>query len=129
MRLALAGGGVAALSALATVIVLPPNTGATQPAVQQPVDPSQLAAAQLSDTPSVSAPIIYIQLAPGQTAPPGAMVIGPSGSGAAAVAGGGGIGTTATPQPVAATPTPTPTPKPVPKPTPIKTTQSGKVKK
>jgi hypothetical protein len=124
MRLALAGGGVAALSALAAVIVLPPNMGATQPAAQQPVDPSQLAAAQLSDTPSASAPIIYIQLAPGQTAPPGAMVIGPSGSAAPAASG-----TTATSQPVAATPTPTPTPKPVPKPTPIKTTQSGRVKK
>jgi hypothetical protein len=132
MRLALVGGGVAALSALATAIVLPPNNGAAQPAAQQTVDPSQLAAAQLSDTPSSSAPIVYIQLAPGQTAPPGATVIGPSGSAGSVgspVAGGGG-GTAATPNPVVVKPTPPPAPiaTPVPKPKPIATTQSGKVK-
>ena len=138
MRLALAGGGVAALSALATAIVLPPNYGAAQPAAQQTADPSQLAAAQLTGTPSSSAPIVYIQLAPGQTAPPGAMVIGPSGStgpsgpiGSPVAGGGGGGGTAATPIPVAVKPTPPPAPiaTPVPTPKPIATTQSGKVKK
>jgi hypothetical protein len=136
MRLALVGGGVAALSALATAIVLPPNNGSAQPAAQQTVDPSQLAAAQLSDTPLSSAPIVYIQLAPGQTAPPGAIVIGPSGSAGSAgssgsAAAGGGGTTAATPNPVVAQPTPRPTPTatPVPKPAPIATAQSGKVKK
>jgi hypothetical protein len=127
MRLALGAGGVAALSALAAAIVLPPQY---QAAVQQqqPADPNQQAAGQLSTDPSPTPrPVLYIQLAPGQTAPPGATVIDASG-----VPGAGtGGGTTTGKQPVVtqgqkAVPTAKPTPKKTP--APIKTTQSGKVK-
>ena len=88
MRFALGAAGLAAFSALAAAIVMPPRPAVLQPAaVQQPVQ--------------------YIQLQPGQTAPPGAKVIDP-----------------AAPKPVTIVPT---VPAPVQKPVTIKTTQSGKV--
>ena len=79
MRLALGAGGLAALSALATAIVLPPRVVVQVPAG---VPPAQALAPQQIDTPSASGTptqvqraIKYVQLAPGQTAPPGATVI------------------------------------------------------
>jgi hypothetical protein len=120
MRMALGAGGIAAFSALAAAIVLPPQP--PQPAqvvvITQPqpqvTDPGP------SSTPlQVVRPIQYVQLLPGQTAPPGATVIGAS-----------------APTPVAVVVTvPAPAPKAAPPkvkvaaPTPIiiKTTQSGKV--
>ena len=95
LRLALAGGGVAVLSALLAAIAAPMgDTALTDGANAQ-----EIAAADQ--------PIRYIQLAPGQTAPPGATVI----DGAA-------------PAPTTiVTRVPAPTPRPI----RIRTTQSGKV--
>jgi hypothetical protein len=134
MRLALAAGGVAALSALATAIVLPPQFNVLQPQSQL-IDAGQQAADQLSTDPSQAQPsILYIQLAPGQTAPPGAVVIDASGAPAPSSqtttgtgSGGGGAGAAQSPAQATAAPTLKPTPRPTPK--PIQTTQSGKVKK
>ena len=70
MRLALIGGGVAALSALATVIVLPPQSITTTS-----VDAGQQAADPMATAITVSRQIRYVQLAPGETAPPGSKVI------------------------------------------------------
>jgi hypothetical protein len=67
-RLALTGGGLAAMSALITAIVLPP-TAAT---------PASAGAAVATATPSTVAvprPVRYVQLLPGQSAPPGTTVI------------------------------------------------------
>lgn len=120
MRMALGAGGVAAFSALAAAIVLPPQPA--QPAQVVIITPSQ---PQVTDPgPSANSlqvvrPIQYVQLLPGQTAPPGATVIGAS-----------------APTPVTMVVTvPAPAPKAAPPnvkvaaPTPIiiKTTQSGKV--
>ena len=98
MRIALGAAGLAAFSALVGAIVLPPRP-AVYPAtyVQQQAAPAGGAG---------QGPIQYIQLQPGQTAPPGAVVIDPTAqpvSGAAAV------------------------PAPALKPIIIRTTQSGKV--
>ena len=60
MRLVLGASGLAALSALVTGIVLPPNTGSAYTG---------------STTVQVQNPVQYVQLKPGQTAPPGATVI------------------------------------------------------
>ncbi|HEX7490306.1 MAG TPA: hypothetical protein VF337_01215 [Candidatus Limnocylindrales bacterium] len=140
MRLALGATGIAAMSALATAIVLPPQLNVFAAPNQQQVNPGQQATDQLSPDPAqAQASVIYIQLQPGQTAPAGAMVIDasstPASSSVATKASGGGTGAgtgtgtvTKTAPPVAqvtAQPTPVPTPKPTP--TPIKTTQSGKV--
>ncbi len=153
MRLALGAGGLAALSALATAIVLPPRTvtQAVVVALQQPTD-----AASATDVPSNAPlasdrPVRYVQLLPGQTAPPGASVIpAPTPTPGTmvvtvpapgqkqpptihrrsnrrrtpgAAAGSAGNAGSAAPAPVA------PAPPPPPKPTPVivKTTQSGKV--
>ena len=77
MRMALGAGGLAALSALATAIVLPPRTvtQAVVVALEQPTD-----TASATDVPSGAPlasdrPVRYVQLLPGQTAPPGASVI------------------------------------------------------
>jgi hypothetical protein len=141
MRMALGAGGIAALSALATAIVLPPQFNVLQPQSQQ-VDPGQQVANQLSTDPSQAQPsILYIQLAPGQTAPPGAVVIDASGApapssrtttgtgsgGGGGTGSGSGAGVAQPPAQATAAPTPKPTPRPTPK--PIQTTQSGKVKK
>ena len=138
MRAALGLGGIAAFSAIAAGIVSPPRPEA----VVLPVPAAQ--AADLSTVAATDAPtdqpsaaptqaIRYVQLLPGQTAPPGATVIpaaaatpviklpGPKAASGGGTSGGtsGGGGAVATPKPTA---------KPVPKPTPIiiKTTQSGK---
>jgi hypothetical protein len=83
MRVALGFGGIAALSALSAAIVLPPRPVTSAPvAADQPASAfgdtgSQAASssAPLPATPQTSPNILYIQLAPGQTAPPGAKVI------------------------------------------------------
>jgi len=112
MRLALSAGGLAAMSALAAAIVLPPRP-ATQAsgAVQQPaatVDPLANPTAV-----QVQRPIQYVRLLPGQTAPPGATVIDPS-----------------EPTPITMTvtvPAPTAQAPAAQKPAVIRTTASGKV--
>jgi hypothetical protein len=102
MRLALGAAGLASLSALVAAIVLPPR-----PVVLPPAD-LQGAANSTSVAPTtVQQPIQYVQLQPGQTAPPGAKVVDP-----------------AAPQPITVVTTAAPV---VQKPVIIKTTQSGKV--
>jgi hypothetical protein len=113
MRIALGAGGIAAFSALAAAIVLPPRPAVlpTTPYLQQPVTnlPGTVVATQ--------APILYLQLQPGQTAPPGAKVISSSPAAAAPAAAA----------PVAA-PAAARVAAPVaPKPIIVKTTQSGTV--
>ena len=74
MRMALGAGGIAALSALAAAIVLPPRPAAPVAAPQG--QQTQALDLQPSPTPiQLVRPIIYVQLSPGQTAPPGATVI------------------------------------------------------
>jgi len=140
MRVALAFGGIAALSALSAVIVLPPRPVTSAPvAADQPASASSAAGGQgaTSAVPSPATPqnsptILYIQLAPGQTAPPGATVIDAT---AAPKVGGvvsGPAPVAKQPATVQAAPTraaaiPVAPPKPAPTPIVIKTTQSGKV--
>jgi hypothetical protein len=131
MRAALGAGGLAALSALAAAIVAPPQPQTVvlpAPAVVLPDQGAEQAsaatqAAEPSATPATAErQIQYVQLQPGQVAPPGATVIPATAPTpitvvvSVPVTGGGGGRTSATP-------------KPAPKPTPIiiKTTQSGKV--
>jgi hypothetical protein len=100
MRIALGTGFLAILSAIASAIVAPP-----QPTVARPADP---AVANVGAAPAaVVRPVAYVQLQPGQTAPPGATVID------------------------AAAPTPitvvTVVPAPAQKAVVVRTTQSGKV--
>ncbi len=109
MRLALGAGGLAALSALAAAIVLPPR-----PATQTMIVVQQAAVVPTTSPGlgQVRRPVQYVQLAPGETAPPGATVID---------------GSAPTPVTVVV-PVPTPAPQaPAQKPVIIKTTQSGKV--
>jgi hypothetical protein len=127
MRVALGAGGLAAMSAIVAAIVAPPRPDAVVlPAPAVAADPNGQVVSDPGAIPTpaqVQRQIQYVQLQPGQTAPPGATVIPataptpitvvvsvPGGGG-----GGGGGNTTAA--------------KPAPKPTPIiiKTTQSGKV--
>lgn len=105
MRLVLVASGLAALSALVAGIVLPPKPAAlaADPAPQGAADPGSATTLQ------VQRPVQYIQLAPGQTAPPGAKVID-----------------AAAPKPVTVVTT---VPAPARKPIVVKTTQSGKVVK
>ena len=101
MRIALGAAGLAAFSALVAAIVLPPR-----PVVFPAAYAQQAAPAGAGTLINGQRPIQYIQLQPGQTAPPGAKVIDPSAqpiTGAAAV------------------------PPPAQKPVIIKTNQSGKV--
>jgi hypothetical protein len=150
MRVALGFGGVAALSALTAAIVLPPRPVTSAPVVlDQPASASGDPAATPDTSSGATAsqrPILYVQLAPGQTAPPGATVIDaptPTPGTASAVkapaagtkqASGVQPPVAVAPVPVApvpvapvqATPVPAP-PKPAPTPIVIKTTQSGKV--
>lgn len=105
MRMALGAGGLAALSALAAAIVIPPS-----PNIQATVD-AQQAATDPPGTPIVvQKPIQYVQLLPGQTAPPGATVID-----------------AAAPTPMTVVVNITPAPQKAQKPRVIRTTQSGKV--
>jgi hypothetical protein len=97
MRIALGTGFLAVMSAILSAIVAPP-----QPVVGEPV-----AGAMPASTPATQVQqIVYVQLKPGETAPPGARVID------------------------AAAPTPitvvTVLPGAVQKPVVVKTTQSGK---
>ncbi len=103
MRFALVAGGIATLSALAAAIVLPPR-----PSPQQG---SQVAGPGPTGTPiQVQRPIQYVQLAPGQTAPPGATVID-----------------AAAPTPLTVVVTIPPQAAAAPTPVVIRTTQSGRV--
>jgi hypothetical protein len=117
VRLAFGLGGVAALSALAAAIVLPPRLQVVAVApTEATVPPTQFP----TDTPRPSPTVRYIQLAPGETPPPGATVIpAPISSVATLVAvvrpAPNG---TSVPRPAATIP---------PAPTPVKTTQSGKI--
>ncbi len=143
MRAALGLGGIAAMSAIAAGIVSPPRPEAivlAAPTLVAPGATDQQAAIPTADpaaavaggdpTASATRQIIYVQLQPGQTAPPGATVIsasaGPSvaiqlnGGGAKPASGGGQVAATAKPAPPAP-------PKSAPTPIIIKTTQSGKV--
>jgi hypothetical protein len=99
MRIAIGGAGIAAFSALASAIVMPPSAAVYSPAyAQQPVGgPGTVVGGQ--------APVLYVQLKPGETAPPGAKVVNSSPGAIVAAA------------PVA----------PAPKPIIIRTTQSGRV--
>jgi hypothetical protein len=101
MRVALGTAGLAAFSALATAIVLPPR-----PVVQAPAVYGQQAVPGGPGSVTRQAPIQYVQLQAGQTAPPGATVIDSSAQPAAGAA---------------AAPAPALTP------IIIRTTQSGKV--
>lgn len=102
MRLVLGAGGLAAFSALITAIVAPPRPVVLTAdiAPQAVTDPG-------ATTAQVQRPVQYIQLAPGQTAPPGATVIDAT-----------------APQPVTVV---TKVAAPKQKPIVIRTTQSGKV--
>jgi outer membrane biosynthesis protein TonB len=135
MRLAIGAGGLAAFSALATAIVLPPR-----PAYQAPVAVLQQSADAGSPAGS-GRPVLYVQLLPGQTAPPGASVIPAtvptSGTLVVTVPAPGKkpaaqnpppkqVAQQPAPQPVAQA-TPAPKPKPAPTPIIVKTTQSGVV--
>jgi len=134
MRVALGFGGVAALSALAAAIVLPPRPVTSAPAaVGQPTAvPSDNSSTTETATPAATRPILYVQLAPGQTAPPGAIVIDAATptAGAAGATGAAGVRppapvTQVAPPKVVAPPVPVV--KPAPTPIIIKTTQSGTV--
>lgn len=106
MRLALGAGGLAAFSAIVTAIVIPPGSFAGVP---QSANQSATGPAASPATVQVQHQIRYIQLQPGQTAPPGAKVIDPT-----------------APKPITVVTT---VPAPAAKPVIIKTTQSGKVVK
>ena len=102
MRLALGAAGLAAFSALAAAIVLPPRA-----VVLPPAGAGNVVSGPAGGSNAVQRPIQYVQLQPGQTAPPGAKVIDP-----------------AAPKPVTIVTT---VAAPAQKPVTIKTTQSGKV--
>jgi hypothetical protein len=110
MRIAFFAGGLAAVSALLTAIVIP-----AKPAVVTTVTNVQQQTVPLTTgTPiSVQQPIQYIQLLPGQTAPPGAIVVDPSGPRPTSV--------------VISVPAPAQKGAAAQKPIIIRTTQSGKV--
>jgi hypothetical protein len=127
MRLALGLGGMAALSALATAIILPPHAPA--PVDIAAVDATDTAAPTATDTAGPTPTVRYVQLAPGETAPPGATVI-PAQTSSAGTLVVTVAGTTAPKKPGITVPKPVATtaPKPVVPPKPVatvKTTQSG----
>jgi len=139
MRVALGFGGIAALSALSAAIVLPPRPVTSAPmAADQPTSTSSDAGSQAATssatspaTSQIPRPILYVQLAPGQTAPPGATVIDATAAPKAGGVASGPAPVAKQPAPVQAAPTqaaavPVAPPKPAPTPIIIKTTQSGK---
>lgn len=139
MRVALGFGGIAALSALSAAIVLPPRPVTSAPmAADQPTSTSSDAGSQAATssatspaTSQIPRPILYVQLAPGQTAPPGATVIDATDAPKAGGVVSGPASVAKQPAPVQAAPTqaaavPVAPPKPAPTPIIIKTTQSGK---
>ena len=67
MRMLLGLTGLAAMSAIATAIVSPPATTDAGTTASQPP-------AQVVPAPSIKHQVRYIQLKPGQTAPPSAVV-------------------------------------------------------
>ena len=112
MRLALGAGGLAAFSALMGAIVAP----ATPPVVATVTTPTDQPTTAAAGTPiAVQRPIQYVQLLPGQTAPPGATVVDPSGPLPTAIV----VNVPAPAQPAAKAPAR--------KTIVVKTTQSGKV--
>jgi len=83
MRIALGAAWLAAASALAAAIVLPPR-----PAVSTPITYGPQAALGAAGTVVAAQPtILYVQLQPGQTPPPGAAVVGSSAQPAATANG------------------------------------------
>ena len=98
LRFALGTGGVAALSALLTAIVVPPSSASPSSPVTVPV-------AQATVT--QQRPVQYVQLAPGQSPPPGAQVIDAK-----------------APKPITIVTT---VPAPAPQTVVVRTTQSGRV--
>jgi len=122
MRLVVGIGGMAALSALATAIFLPPQP--PSPVDAAAVVPMDSPSATSTDTPGASPTVRYVRLAPGESAPPGATVIPASTS-----TGGTLVVSVGTPVPrKAAGPTAAhtaPPAPPKPAPTPVKTKQSG----
>jgi hypothetical protein len=130
MRMALGAGGLAALSAIVTAIVLPPrpttSTAVTThdqaPTTVQPATrTAAVAPTSDSTTIQVRRAIRYVQLQPGQTAPPGAQVIeasAPTPITLVVTVRAPAQPVSAPQQPVAAAPPP---------PAPVTTTQSGKV--
>jgi hypothetical protein len=98
LRFALGTGGVAALSALLTAIVVPPSSASPSSPVTTPAAPA---------TVTQQRPIQYVQLAPGQAAPSGARVIDAK-----------------APKPITIVTT---VPAPAPQTVVVRTTQSGKV--
>lgn len=121
MRLALGAGGLAALSALAAAIVLPPRPATTAPLAQIPQPTNERVTAAPTGTPvQLQRPIRYVQLKPGETAPPGATVIPATAPTPITM-----IVTVPAPAPKqAGAPAPAPAANP---PAPVTTTQSGKV--
>jgi hypothetical protein len=97
LRLVLGAGGIATLSALVTAIVVPPAPVTPVPA-GTPVAPT---------TVTRQRPVQYVQLAPGQSPPPGATVIDAK-----------------APKPITVVTT---VPAPAPQTVVVRTTQSGKV--
>src|ERR1700690_1319883 len=75
MRFALGAGGLAALSALATGIVMPPSPVTQQPLALQYATDNPAGTPPPAATITVHPQITYVQLLPGQTPPPGASVI------------------------------------------------------
>src|ERR1019366_6333376 len=73
LRFGLTAAGLAALSALITAIATPMSTGA--PASPAPPASAPARAPASATTVVQRRPIQYVQLAPGQSAPPGAKVI------------------------------------------------------
>jgi hypothetical protein len=97
LRLVLGAGGVATLSALVTAIVVPPA----------PVIPVPVGTSVAPTTVTRQRPVQYVQLAPGQSPPPGATVIDAK-----------------APKPITVVTT---VPAPAPQTVIVRTTQSGKV--
>lgn len=118
MRMALAAGGIAAFSALTAAIVSPPRPATITPIAPQEPTQSTDPTASATDI-QVVRPILYVQLSPGETAPPGATVIDPSAPTPITVV----VNVPAPAQAGAAAGAPAAAPTPV----IIKTTQSGKV--
>lgn len=122
MRFAFGAAGFAALSALTTAIVLPaqPTVVAPQAYSTETAGTGTAYTAATGTPVALEQPVQYIQLLPGQTAPPGATVIDPDGPKPTAI-----VVTIPAPAAAAAV-APAPAPAPAKKPA-VKTTQSGKV--
>lgn len=130
MRVALSFGGIAALSALAAAIVLPPRPVTSNPAA---IEQGALTSGDTGGTPATSPDtsqatvqvqrqIRYVQLLPGQTAPPGARVIDASAPAPVTV-----VVNVAAPVTKPASQVRVAPPRPAPTPIIIKTNQSGTV--